>query len=146
VKPIPDRQNLLEKFIATYFPEPDRPETNGHARPSGVAGLPTDAQVIEKCRGAKNATKFADLCDHGDVDVYHVDDDSRADLSLMGIIAFYTQDEPQLERLFSGSALGQRPKWRNRRDYRTRTIRKALADLDETYAWGASSHSHPPKG
>ncbi len=143
MKPIPERQDLLEKFIAKYFPEPDRPETNGHAGSSGAEGLPTDAQVIEKCRGAKNAAKFADLYDHGDVDVYHDGDDSRADLSLMGILAFYTQDESQLERLFSGSALGQRPKWRNRSDYRTRTIRKAIDDLGEAYSWKVSSLSSP---
>jgi primase-polymerase (primpol)-like protein len=50
------------------------------------------------------------------------------------MLAFYTQDSTQLERIFSSPALGQRDKWR-RADYRERTIRKALADLGETYHW-----------
>jgi hypothetical protein len=49
------------------------------------------------------------------------------------MVAFYTQDSVQLERIFSSSALGQRSKWRQRRDYRERTIDKALADLGEVY-------------
>jgi AAA domain-containing protein/primase/DNA polymerase family protein len=141
MKPIPERQDVLDKFIEKYFPEPKTAQTNGHAKPVGAR--PTDDEVIEKCRGAENAAKFADLFDHGDVYAYHDGDPSRADLALLGILAFWTQDEKQLERLFSSSALGRRGKWRNRRDYRTRTIRKALADVTKTYAWGASSHSHP---
>jgi DNA-binding transcriptional ArsR family regulator len=51
------------------------------------------------------------------------------------MLAFWTQDEAQLERLVSSSALGAREKWRRRDDYRKRTIRKALADLGEVYDW-----------
>src|SRR5829696_7475530 len=96
---------------------------------------PTDEIVIEKCRNARNAAKFSDLFDRGDVHAHHGGDDSAADLGLLGMLAFYTQDEAQLERLFSSSALGQRGKWRNRSDYRTRTIEKALADVGEVYDW-----------
>ena len=67
----------------------------------------------------------------------------------------WTQDEAQLERLVSSSALGRREKWRRRSDYRERTIRKVLANLGETYDWpqevGGSrprsfSSSHSPLG
>jgi hypothetical protein len=146
VKPIPERQEMLDRFIAKYFPEPaPDPGKNGHARASSAGYMPTDEEVIEKCRSAKNAAKFSDLFDHGDVQVYHGGDDSRADLSLLGILGFWTQDKAQLERLFSASALGQRAKWQNRPDYRRRTIDRALSDLKETYTW-LSSSSHPLGG
>ena len=95
--------------------------------------------MIEKCRAAENAAKFADLFDHGDVHAHHGGDDSVADLALLGIMAFYTQDEAQLERLFSSSALGRREKWRQRDDYRRRTISRALASLGETYDWSRNN-------
>jgi AAA domain len=107
--------------------------SNGHARSSEG---PSDDQIIDKCRAAKNAPKFEALFDRGDVHAYHRGDDSAADFALLGMLTFWTQDEAQLERIFSSSALGQRAKWRSRRDYRARTIQKALSDLDEVYDWG----------
>jgi len=100
------------------------------------AGGVADEAVIQKCRAAENAAKFSDLFHHGDVHVYHDGDESRADLSLLGILTFYTQDEAQLERIFSSSALGRREKWRRRDDYRKRTIRKALSEAGGLYDWG----------
>jgi DNA-binding transcriptional ArsR family regulator len=113
----------------------ERAKTNGHA--AGRMSSPsshTDEQVIEKCRAAENAAKFEALFDRGAVHAYHGGDDSRADLALLSMLSFYTQDEAQLEQLFSQSALGQRDKWR-RRDYRERTIQKALSGLDEVFEW-----------
>jgi hypothetical protein len=112
------------------------PLTNGHGRPRAPgSGVPTDEAVIEKCRGAGNAAKFTDLFDGGDVHRYHGGDDSAADLALLGILKLYTQDAAQLERIFSGSALGRRLKWKNRPDYRRRTIARALQGLGEVYDW-----------
>ncbi len=114
--------------------------------------MATDEAVIEKCRAARNAAKFSDLFDHGDVQAHHGGDESSADLALVGMLAFWTQDEAQLERLVSSSALGSREKWRRRDDYRKRTIRKALADLGEVYGWSKESgrplvsSSSPPPG
>jgi hypothetical protein len=110
--------------------------SNGHERHSTTVGAPTDEEVLEKARAAKNAAKFSDLFDAGDVHRYHGGDDSAADQALLSILAFWTQDESQLERLFSDSALGQREKWRRRADYRKRTIKKALPEAgDEVYDW-----------
>jgi hypothetical protein len=126
-------QDLIDELTAwMQAPDGGTVQTNGHARASD----PTDEMVIQKCRAADNAAKFADLFDHGDVDLYHHGDASRADLSLLGILTFYTQEEAQLERLFSASALGRREKWRRRADYRRRTITRALANLGEVYDWG----------
>ena len=122
-------------------PDAEKVKTNGRgpaqraARSSSSATSPamSDEQVLELCRAAANARKFEALFDRGDVLAYHDGDDSRADLGLLGILALYPQDPGQLEALFSSSALGQREKRRRRRDYRRRTIEKALGDLTEVY-------------
>ncbi len=140
----------LERWIQA--PDPAKAKTNGHAknRPATVAGLfLTDEQVIELCRAAENAAKFEALYDHGDVHTYHGGDDSAADLALLSILRFYTQDEAQLEALISTSALGQRDKWRRRADYRSRTIEKALSEVGETYRGGREreyNHHGTPLG
>jgi hypothetical protein len=138
-------QDLIDELAAWLnTPEPSLVETNGHATSTSPV---SDDVIIEKCRGAGNAAKFADLFDHGDVHTHHGGDDSVADLALASMLSFYTQDEAQLERLFSSSALGRREKWLRRDDYRKRTIRKALSNLGEIYHWpgklgdGASSRS-----
>jgi len=143
-------QEFLDKLAAKLREQvPPAPsavaQTNGRGRHGGLihrhvavypGTAPTDEMVIEKCRSAKNAAKFADLFDRGDVDTYHGGDESAADFGLLGILKLYTQDVAQLERLFSSSALGRRGKWRDRPDYRRGTIANALQDLGEVYDWG----------
>ena len=130
-------QDLIDELAAwMQAPDAEAAQTNGHARPRPTSSGPTDEMVIEKCRAAENAAKFEALFDRGDVHTYHGGDDSRADLALLGILKFYTQDEAQLEGLFSSSALGQREKWRRRGGYRKLTIDEALSEPGETYDWG----------
>jgi hypothetical protein len=127
-------QDLIDWLVAKIQGlDPKTAQINGHTRTA--PGSPTDEMVIEKCRAASNAAKFSDLFESGDVHAHHGGDDSRADLALLSMLTFWTQDEAQLERIFSGSALGQREKWRRRHDYREMTIQKALSDLGETYSW-----------
>jgi hypothetical protein len=136
---VSETQKKLDQLAArlrAHQPQPKTASSNGHSRSLLVgAGGVTDEAVIQKCRGAENAAKFADLFDHGDVYVYHGGDDSAADLALVSMLTFWTQDEAQLERIFSSSALGRREKWRHRDDYRKRTIRKALSRVTEVYDW-----------
>jgi hypothetical protein len=148
-------QDLIDE-LARWLDAPDQEkvQTNGHAKVapnSGFAG-PTDEQIVEKCRAAENAAKFSDLFDRGDTRAHHDGDASAADLALVRMLTFWTQDAAQLERIFSSSALGQREKWRHRDDYRKRTIRRALADVGEVYDWSRQgrrplfSSSHSPLG
>jgi hypothetical protein len=127
---IPERQAQIDALTRKYLTEP-KAEDNGHQDPGPTPDL-TDEEIISLCRKAKNAAKFSDLNDDGDASAYD-GDESRADLALMGMYAFYTQDHAQLERLFGASALGQRPKWRDRPDYRRRTIERVLSHVGETY-------------
>jgi DNA-binding transcriptional ArsR family regulator len=132
-------QDLIDE-LAAWMEAPDTrtAQTNGHAKaaPTSGSSSPTDEEVIKKCRGAENAAKFSDLFDHGDVHAHHGGDASAADLGLVSMLTFWTQEEAQLERIFSSSALGSREKWRSRDDYRKRTIRKAFANVGEVYDWG----------
>ncbi|MDP9455595.1 MAG: AAA family ATPase [Actinomycetota bacterium] len=91
----------------------------------------SDAEVLALCRRAGNAAKFEGLYDRGDTAPYR-GDDSAADLALVGVMAFFTQDPDQLDRLFRGSALC-RDKWLRRPDYRRRTIERVLERQTETY-------------
>jgi hypothetical protein len=54
-------------------------------------------------------------------------DESSADYALMRRLATLTQNNPILmEKFFGASALSQRDKWRDREDYRQRTIKAAI--------------------
>lgn len=129
---VPERQDELDALTNKYLTDPE-PEPNSSSRrttdpPPNLA----DQEILELCRKARNAAKFSDLYDTGRTSLYE-GDESRADLALASMFAFYTQDPAQLERLFDGSVLGRRSKWKNRPDYRRRTIVKALQELRETY-------------
>ena len=97
--------------------------TNGHHSDL------TDEEVIALAKGAKNAGKFEALW-QGDISGYA--SHSEADQALVSLLAFYTQDENQLDLLYRQSALC-REKWLKRSDYRRSTIEKALSGLTETY-------------
>jgi hypothetical protein len=141
-------QDFLDKLADKLRSEQNGgadPLTNGRGSSGAPSSgtLPTDEAVIEKCRGAKNAAKFADLFDRGDVHTHHGGDDSAGDLGLLGILKLYTQDATQLERIFSSSALSLRGKWRDRYDYRRRTIARVLQDLGEVYDWDRKEGRRP---
>jgi hypothetical protein len=127
---IPDRTGPLQRLhVERIASRDEEPKPNGHRR----SGVPrSDEQVIELCRSAKNAPKFERLYDQGDISEYD-GDDSRADLALIDLMAFYTQDREQLDRLFRGSALYRPEKWGKRSDYRQRTIETVLSSRTETY-------------
>jgi putative DNA primase/helicase len=96
---------------------------NGHHREL------TDEEVIALAKGAKNAAKFEALW-QGDISGYA--SHSEADQALGSLLAFYTQDENQLDSLYRQSALC-RQKWLKRPGYRRSTIDKALSNLTDTY-------------
>ncbi len=111
-----------------------------------------DSEVVEKRRSDKDtnrAEKFARLFDGGDLSDYG-GDHSHADLGLVNLLAYYTQDPVQLDRLFRRSAL-MREKWdeRHRGDganYGEMTIEKALAGRKPKDCWrGAEKDPGPPE-
>jgi hypothetical protein len=123
---IRDGSEELRAFHGRHFAEQvgKRPaSTNGHRSEL------TDEEVIKLVRSAKNAAKFESLWS-GEIHGYP--SASEADQALISRLAFYTQDEEQLDRLYKHSGLC-RQKWLERPDYRRRTITQALSNLRETY-------------
>ena len=82
---------------------------------------------------AKNGDRFAQLLT-GDLSRYD-GDESAADLALCNVLAFYTRDAAQIDRLFRQSELFRR-KWESRRKdstYGADTIAKAIRDCRDHY-------------
>ena len=98
-----------------------------------ISNSPTslsDYDIVRIASGAKNASKFNALM-RGSTSDYG-GDRSDADMALASILAFYTDDENQIERIMRTSGL-VRDKW-NRVDYlRDRTIHKAVASCTEHF-------------
>lgn len=134
---IAGRQAELNAFSARHFARGE-----GHGASSDRAHRTgqsvADEEVLARCRGARNATKFLALW-AGSTTEYG-EDDSAADLALLSLLTFWTQDREQLDRLFRRSGLC-RSKWTERTDYRDRTLTRAL---DRTEVWAPSHASASP--
>src|SRR5262249_20985559 len=107
--------------------------------------LLADAVLLDKARQAKNGAKFTSLWS-GDWTGYNYNSQSEADLGLCGILAFWTQDAAQIDRLFRSSAL-LRNKWAEKhgaQTYGERTIAEALARQSEHYRPGQAHEDPPP--
>jgi putative DNA primase/helicase len=106
-------------------------------RPTAALDL-DDMAILVKAKAAQNSAKFADLW-AGDTSRYG-GDDSSADQALCDLLAFWTRDASQIDRLFRGSGL-YRDKWdeaRGKQTYGERTIAQALTKITTTYdpdAW-----------
>lgn len=126
---IEERQEEVEDLYRDLYPED---ETAGTASTGvDVRHDLTDEELLQKARSAgKTGAQFATLYDVG----YAGSDHSAADAQLMAMLAFWTgKDSERMERLFSGSALGQRGKWKNTPGYRERTIRHAIKRTRKVY-------------
>jgi primase-polymerase (primpol)-like protein len=124
---IEPRQEVLAEFldaVGIVGGEPrsrsaDTPRTPPHS----------DETVHRLAANAKNREKFQRLWE-GDTSDYG-GDNSRADQALCSLLAFWTQDPEQIDRLFRQSGLYRSDKW-ERDSYREPTIDNAL-DRDEVY-------------
>lgn len=86
----------------------------------------TDDDILRRASSAKNADKFKSLWE-GEITGYS--SQSEADLALCDILAFYSQNYEQIDRLFRRSKL-YRNKWDSRRGkstYGRETIAQALS-------------------
>lgn len=115
---IADGGDTLTTWYAETFPAQAATAT----QPPPVPVHLDDDAIIERARSAANGAKFETLW-RGDTGG-HGDDDSAADLALLSLLSFWSQDPVQLDRLFRRSGLF-REKW-GRQDYRERTLERAL--------------------
>ena len=124
-KPIAERQAQLQAIWESMGSGPvtynftDKPERE------------TDETIINTGGNAVNGSKFKDLWAGNWQSLYP--SQSEADLALINMIGFYTQNRAQITRLFRTSQLGKRPK-ANRVDYVNWMINRAfdrmLPDVD----------------
>ena len=129
---IQERQEVLEAFYHWVFGKNGGKTTPARCdiialKPVFDWGLnenPSDSQVLENLRQARNSEKFNRLLS-GDTSDYE-GDHSSADFALCCQIAFYTANPQQIERIFNQSKLAERDKWQKRQDYRERTITRAI--------------------
>lgn len=128
---IKDRQKELDKVYRKYLEE-DTERNNQHDVDSVYSPIDESIKDLhQKAINADNGEKFRRLY-NGSTGGYP--SQSEADLALLGLMAFWSQgDANKMERWFSKSALGGREKWRNREDYRKRTIKKALQGKSDFY-------------
>jgi primase-polymerase (primpol)-like protein len=129
-----DRTEVFRAFHAELFPVP--PPT-----PAAVASAPavqfSDDQLLNRARAARNGAMFRELFDQPPTRPNH----SEEDLRLCCILSFWTgRDAERIDRLFRQSAL-MREKW-NRRDYRLRTIRKAIESTPEVFTPSRTHTTH----
>lgn len=124
---IEDRQPELNAIYERTFNKPREPKPKVSTAYLGT--VLDDQDILSIAMKAANGTKFATLFS-GDWTSLH-GSQSQADIALCNLLAFYTKDAAQIDRLFRGSGL-MRPKW-DREDYSRRTIEDALSMVQEQY-------------
>lgn len=130
-KPIRACQEALDALYARISTKGPQEAPKELRKPAPVAL--EDAALLEKARKSGNGAKFRRLHDEGDLSD-HNGNHSSADFSLLRMLAFWTSRDPaRMERMFDVSALGQRAKWKNRPDYRSRTIENAISETAHVY-------------
>lgn len=129
----PELNAVWEKYINVkkQAPNEQKPTKNANDWPVFV----NDDDLIQKAFAAKNGWKFKRLF-QGDITM-NGSDDSRADLALCNLLAFWTgRDMQQMDRIFRSSGL-MRPKWDEKRGpdstYGLNTIREAIAKCFNIY-------------
>jgi putative DNA primase/helicase len=127
---IHERQDVLKRLYRHVFQiEKASSATNGH-KPRPASLDVGDEDLLALAKQAKNGDKFSRLW-RGDTSDY-AGDDSRADLALCSLLAFWTDgDTERMDHLFRQSGL-MREKWK-RHDYRERTFNRVLEGRTEFY-------------
>lgn len=151
---IEPRQEPIERLHAEVTAEYEADRQAKRAANAPQAPLPTglndgpspalsDQEVQAKAAAARNGAKFLQLWG-GDTSGYP--SHSEADAALCSLLAFWTQDAAQIDRLFRASGLF-RPKWDTRRGastYGADTIASALAECSEHYTPGGNGAGIAP--
>lgn len=145
---VEDRQAELNSFYDEVFGSASQERHINDEPMETTLASPdlSDDDVLDILRCARNGEKFVSLFDNADMSEYG-DNWSVADMALVGLIAFYTQDRKQIDRLFRRSRL-MRDKWDERRGthpdgsaktYGEVTIDAALRHRRESWQPGAAS-------
>jgi len=134
--PVAEIQGTLDSLAARFGGDRRQPAaTSQQVEPhTSSVGADSDDELIHQAMAATNGVKFGRLW-NGDTSDYG-GDDSRADLALCGVLAFWcVGDAGHIDRLFRRSGLMRR-KWNEHRGemtYGQLTIAKALEGKTEFY-------------
>ena len=133
---IMERQEQVSQICSEIFKKTEPEQKPSRQEPSTITL--SDQEIIEKASKAKNSDKFNRLMSGQWQAEYP--SQSEADLALCYMLAFWTPDTDQIDRLFRQSGL-YRDKW-DRADYRNDTINKALENTTEHYKPGGNHGSN----
>lgn len=124
----------MNSFLSEFFP--DKPKKEKPRSVAPTAPSTTDAILLDRAMAAVNGEKFSRLYE-GD---WHRDyaSQSEADAGLCAMLAFWTGDEEQIDRIFRTSSL-YREKWdevhhSSGATYGSETISRAVAFCAERFA------------
>lgn len=133
-KKIPKAEVTQEGLSTIYDKYVKRPEQVFEKRTvvASTEELMADKEIIDKCLKSKNGASFDKMFNCGICDKHLHDDGSPDrslhDLELCSMLAYYTGNETQIDRIFRNSAL-MRPKWdeyRGGQTYGQKTLSLAL--------------------
>ena len=128
-------QQVLDLFMCRKVPLNGTVNTEQCSFPLNMS----DQDLCERAERAGNGALFKSLM-AGNTAEYG-GDESRADLALCNILAFYTKDADQIDRIFRSSGL-MREKWDRKTGsstYGEMTIQNALNSVTEQYTPGRQS-------
>jgi primase-polymerase (primpol)-like protein len=137
----------LYAFYTKHFAQSEPEQSKEEAQNQSNGSKLTDDQIICLASEAKNSAKFMALM-AGNIDGYP--SQSEAEQACCNLVAFYTTQEEQIDRIVRRSGL-YREKW-ERADYREGTIRKAISGAKEHYSgngpkdFEAGKEEHPHEG
>lgn len=127
-KPIADRTKEVMRFLNKYMLK----ETTSTAIRTTEEELEKASKIVEETISrCSNFEKFKKLYNEGNIEDYE-NDESRADLALCNILAFYCGNNPQLIDYMFMKSNRYREKW-NRKDYKERTIQKAINECNGNF-------------
>ena len=106
---VEERQAQLEQWCVTAFPDKPTPPKKPPPRLTPATLRPDDV-VIAKARSALNGAKFVDLF-AGRWEGQGYPSQSEADMALVGILHYWTQDAEQIDRIFRASGLYRPERW-----------------------------------
>tara|TARA_B100001123_G_scaffold434374_1_gene560827 strand:+ start:1584 stop:3443 length:1860 start_codon:yes stop_codon:yes gene_type:complete len=124
-RPIEDCQEELKKFHQKYLGK----TKVDPMLPSSAMVVLSDEAVLDKAFNARNGALVKNLYG-GDITSHS--SASEADLALAGLIAFYSNDSNQVERLMRSSKLN-RVKWDVHPTYLLNTVNRAITTKSESY-------------
>lgn len=125
-KDLVDQQDVLDWVHAEFMDKGLKVERE--VRPQGQVVRFEDHELIRKISLSKQGIRFVKLMDTPE----GAEDDSGVDQTICNILAFWTRDEQQIERIWSTARIARRAKFQ-REDYRRSTIDNALAFVSEVY-------------